>query len=391
MAHLENRGNGSWRIIISLGYDAQGKKQMHREAYKVDPSHTIGSQRREVEKHAAILQADLQRGLLEASRKVTVAAFIEEYLDDRRRAGLAASTLKQYGDILHGRVEELLGKATIQDLKPRDIARFYKLLAQDKPRSNRSKGLSGTYLHSYATQLHAMLGLAVRHGLIAVNPCDRVSPPKKDTKEASYLTVEEAGRVLAALEKLDNLQMRLFFTMMLYLGMRPGELIGLNWSDISGDTLHIRAGAFRPKGQHTQRTAAPKTPGSRRDILLAPELQALLHAHRTQQLTARMALGDSWQDAIFCTLEGARMDINTPTHTWRKFIKRNGLPAVNLYALRHTAASLALEHTPLKEVSALLGHSQASTTANVYAHVLREKNARAAANIADTLHQAKGE
>ena len=61
MASLENRGNGSWRIIISNGYDARGKKQRITKTVQVDPKKTELSQRREVEKEAAKLQADFDR------------------------------------------------------------------------------------------------------------------------------------------------------------------------------------------------------------------------------------------------------------------------------------------------------------------------------------------
>ena len=78
MASLENRGGGSWRIIVSNGYGPDGKKNRLQRTVNVDPSKTELAQRREVEKLAAALETDFRRGLITNARKITIKELAEE-------------------------------------------------------------------------------------------------------------------------------------------------------------------------------------------------------------------------------------------------------------------------------------------------------------------------
>ena len=115
-----------------------------------------------------------------------------------------------------------------------------------------------------------MLRYAVKMGYISINPCDAVEPPRKDTKETAFYELDDCTRLLEALDSLPDTQWRLFFYMSIYTGMRPGELIGLNWSDISENRLTVRAGSVHVPGQGTVRTDRPKTQKSIRMIDLPP-------------------------------------------------------------------------------------------------------------------------
>lgn len=82
---------------------------------------------------------------------------------------------------------------------------------------------------------------------------------------------------------------------------------------------------------------------------------------------------------LFTTDTGKPMFPDAVTQWFTKFAKRSGLPKVTVHSLRHTYASLMIaDGTPLVVVSHQLGHAQASTTANIYAHVIASAEARAA-------------
>ena len=84
------------------------------------------------------------------------------------------------------------------------------------------------------------------------------------------------------------------------------------------------------------------------------------------------------------------MNISTPTHVFRKLVKRYDLPPLTLYGLRHTAASLMIaEGLPIRNVAARLGHSQTSTTLDIYAHALIDSNSRATDAISRALEEAR--
>lgn len=392
MASLSNRGGGSWRITISNGYDAQGKKQFFKKTIHVDPNKTELAQRREAEKEAAKIEADYQRHLLTDSKKIRLSDLADEFLAVKK---ITETTKAGYRHLLDGRIIPAMGKKYVQDISPRDIQKFYTSLAQTDAFSNRSKTgkLSGTSQLHYHRCLHAILAYAVRTGVITINPADAVEPPKKDTPETSFYEMEDCAALLDALDQLPDLQWRLFFYLALYTACRPGELVALNWSDIMDDTIYIRAGSAYKKGAHgAVRTDKPKTQKSIRKITLPPEVSKLLKQHKREQAEYRLKFGADWPepDAVFTGDLGHRFNVSSPTQKFQKIIKRYDLRPITLYGLRHTAASIMIrEGIDARDVAARLGHSQTSTTLNIYSHAFQDANAKATAAIADALNNSR--
>lgn len=397
MPSLENRGNGSWRIIVSNGYNLDGSKRRLQRTVKVDPAKTVNAQRKEVEKMAAALETDYRRHLITDGKKITLAALAEEFMQDHvRRRKLAASTAREYRDLIDGRIVPSLGKCCVQDLTPREINKFYQQLEREPAKTARSKTgrLSGTYRLKYHVALHSMLAYAVRMGYISVNPADAVEPPRKDTKETAFYELEDCRRLLEALDALPDTQWRLFFTMAIYTGMRPGELIGLNWSDITGNVLTVRAGAVYLAGQRTMRTDHPKTQKSIRMIDLPPAVMRLLQQHRREQAEYKLQFGRDWPepDAVFTGDLGHRLNISSPTQKFQKIVREYKLRPITLYGLRHTAATIMIaQGISARDVAARLGHAQTSTTLNIYAHAFMDANTRATDAIASALENARKE
>ena len=167
MASLENRGNGSWRITVSSGYNPDGSKRRLQRTVKVDPNKTENAQRKEVEKLAAAIETDYRRHLITDGKKVTMEALAAEFMSAHvERRGLSAATSAHYKFLIEGRILPEFGKIAVQDLSPRDITRFYSKLEKAPALTKRSKngGLSGNTVLHYHRCLHAMLTYAVRAG-----------------------------------------------------------------------------------------------------------------------------------------------------------------------------------------------------------------------------------
>lgn len=101
-----------------------------------------------------------------------------------------------------------------------------------------------------------------------------------------------------------------------------------------------------------------------------------------------MKLGDQWEatNRVFTAWNGSPMGVDSSRHWLNKFCKRNGIRYVNVHSFRHLNASLLIMNgIDIKTVSASLGHSQASTTLNIYAHAFAEAQARASETIANSL------
>ena len=395
MANLENRGNGSWRVTISNGYNPDGSKRRLQRTIKVDPTKTENAQRKEVEKQAAALETDYRRHLITDGKKITINALADEFMSIHGKR-LAIATAAHYQYMLDGRILPEFGKKYVQDLSPRDIKQFYQKLEKTPALTKRSKtgGLSGNTILHYHRCLHAMLTYAVRSGYISINPGDAVEPPRNDRQETAFYELEDCRKLLEALGALPDTQWRLFFYMAIYTGMRPGELIGLNWQDIAGNVLTVRAGAVYVNGKGTIRTDRPKTQKSIRMIDLPPTIMTILQQHRREQAEYRLGFGGNWPepDAVFSGALGHRLNISSPTQKFQKIVKEYGLRPITLYGLRHTAATIMIaQGLNVRDVAARLGHAQTSTTLNIYAHAFMDANTRATNAIADALENARKE
>ena len=113
-----------------------------------------------------------------------------------------------------------------------------------------------------------------------------------------------------------------------------------------------------------------------------------MHLRETQN-DLRIELEDLWQgdNWIFTQDNGSMMNYSTPYHALQDTIARYNrnkppgqqLPRIPFHGLRHTSATLLIaNHQNLKTVSSRLGHAQASTTMNIYAHTLQESDRKAA-------------
>ena len=117
-----------------------------------------------------------------------------------------------------------------------------------------------------------------------------------------------------------------------------------------------------------------------------------LAAHRRAQLAYRLPFGKNWPepDAVFTTDDGHRVCTSTPTHVFQKILKRNNLPHITLYGLRHTAATTMIaQGISATDVAARLGHAQTSTTLDIYAHAFENASAKATEAIASAVDQAR--
>ena len=187
-------------------------------------------------------------------------------------------------------------------------------------------------------------------------------------------------------------QWKAVFSLLLFSGMRPSELCGLNWADLQGNLLSIRAGSYKPKGQPTQRTSRPKTRGSVRDILLSSDVLAALTAHQAAQQEMKETAGDDWPDraAMFTDTSGRRISLSTIQSHWTHLCAKNGLPKVGIYSLRHSAASLMiLEGLSVRDIASRLGHSTPALVLSTYSHSFADANERATAAITAAFEKIK--
>lgn len=256
--------------------------------------------------------------------------------------------------------------------------------------------LSGKTVKNYHTFLSSVLDRAVKWQLIETNPCRRIDTPKAPRKGINCMDEKQIAQFISCLQE-EPLQYQVIFLLLILTGMRRGELLGLEWPDVDFDKaiIHIRRTSqyTAAKGVFTDTT---KTEQSKRPLAIPLELVELLRKYRAEQSQQRLQLGDRWAaewstaPRLFTQWDGRPMYPNSPYKEMQKILRRNGMPAFSLHSLRHTNATLLIgAGTDVRTVSGRLGHSQTSTTMNIYAEYLQSANTAASETLADALIRQK--
>ena len=223
---------------------------------------------------------------------------------------------------------------------------------------------------------------AIRCGIITDNPCKNVTVVRFEQKERDIYSLNELKDILAALEKEAPLQYLAYFALTAYLGLRRGEVLGLEYKDFDfgAETVHIvRTSNYRNKATGIY-TGTPKTKSSCRTLFVPKNVQDVVKALHREMLKQRANIGDQWveTDRLFITWNGEPMHPNTP-YTWlQRFCEERGLPFKGLHSFRHAFATQTITNgVDIATVSSLLGHSQTSTTLNIYTHSVQAVNRKA--------------
>lgn len=252
--------------------------------------------------------------------------------------------------------------------------------------------LSPKTIKHYHVFISSIMDRAVKWQMIPENPCHRIDAPKAKHKQVLCMNEKQIQQFIKCLQE-EPLQYQVIFLLLILTGIRRGELLGLEWSDFDFEkaVLSIRRTSQYTaiKGVYTDTT---KTEQSKRQIALPKELIELLIKYRAEQAKCCLQMGDRWfsgwseHQRLFTQWDGRPMHPNTPYQEMQKILKRNNMPHFSLHSLRHTNATLLIRHgEDVRTVSGRLGHSQTSTTMNVYAEYLQSANEAASEMLADIL------
>jgi integrase len=188
------------------------------------------------------------------------------------------------------------------------------------------------------------MGEATREQIIPRNPANReyMDAPKTDKKEPSHLNDEQAQRFVSLLLNEPDKRKKTAFILLIYSGVRVGELAGLEWPDIDFDnrTITVKRTSQFCTGYGVI-TKAPKNATSARTIKLPATAFAVIREYRKWYIEQRFAIGSKWADTnrLFVQWDGEPITPTTFNKWLANFIKENGLPHITPHGLRHTNLS----------------------------------------------------
>ena len=229
----------------------------------------------------------------------------------------------------------------------------------------------------------AVLSDAKRNEILEKNPARMVALPHTQRGIQRVPSQAEVRKLLDTLAR-EPRHYRMFYLLSLYTGCRRGELCALQWGDIDWEhrSIHIRRNAVKVTDEEIF-TKAPKTVSGDRYVYFSLEMESLLREYR-QECAWETETYDGREleneDFLF-RRKGCRLPMTPSTFTWRfkLILKKHDLPEyLNVHSLRHTNASLLIANgTDVATVAGLLGHSQPSTTLDIYTHAF-DKNKQVA-------------
>ena len=384
MASIVKRKD-SYLIRVSCGYDVNGRKITQSTTWHPDPKKTARTNEKALQRFAMEFE-DKCKGLQQSSR-LKFQALAEEWFKNYAEKQLKERTLERYLQ-LKERTYKAFGHMWLDKITPRVVQNFINDLGKDGVNQRTGGKLSPKTIKHYVSFVSTIFDYAVKMRVINDNPCNYVSTPKIPHEEMGTYTIEEVQQILSLLPTAP-IKYRVFITLAIYTGFRRGELLGLEWKDIDFDTniISIRRNALYSAriGSYTD---SPKTKKSARSLKMQDEVMELLKEYKEEQLLQQSRVGDQWQttDRLFTTWNGKPMNGTAPYSWFKKFCDKNGFRFLNLHSFRHFNASLMIYcGVNMKEVSASMGHSQTSTTYEIYGHTFDIINARAMDAVATPL------
>lgn len=388
MATVTKRGD-SYRIRVSAGYDVNGKQIVKSMTWKPEPGMTKKQIEKELERQKVLFEEKVNSGQASDSN-VKFEALAREWLAQTEKAGnMKTSSLERLKGC-QARTYAAIGHLYVTKITMRQIQSFINNLAEDGINQQTGGGLSTKSQKHYLNFISDVFRYAIQCGIVNDNPCRNVSTVKFEPSQREVYTIEEEKKILKNLKNAPS-KYRVFLMLAVFGGFRRGEILGFEWKDIdfdSGVISVVRTSSYQNKSTGVY-TTSPKTKSSRRSIRLPDELINELKQYKTEQTRQRLQLGDMWHDSdrLFTQEDGKPMHTNT-VYVWlKKFCERNDIPFKGIHAFRHSFATEIIQsgEVDIKTVSAVLGHSQTSTTLNIYAHACEQANARAVDVISDLL------
>lgn len=256
---------------------------------------------------------------------------------------------------------------TLQGLEAQHIQQFY---------SEKLRQVKANLVIHYHAVIHQALKYAMKTDLVPHNVAMKVDRPKKNDFQPVFLDAEEMQRLF---EIVKGTKLELPVLVAAFYGLRRGEVVGLKWDaiDFERGTLTVKrtVTSISVDGKtkiYEQESA--KTKSSLRTLPLVGTFREYFSEVKAAQEVNKKVCGNcynyKYDGYVFVDEMGELMNPNYLTNYFPEYIQKHGMKRMRFHDLRHSCASLLLANgVPLKQIQEWLGHSDFSTTANIYAHL----------------------
>lgn len=355
------KAHGSWSYKIDdlPGAAAGDRRQLVKGGY--------GTRREALAELHLALVARGQGTRLTAS-PTPLGTYLQQWLTGMRTQ-LSTTAWSHYAAVIRLYVPPQLAAIPLSALNGPTLTAHYAVLHERGGRYGRP--LAPATVRVLHRVLHKACADAVDAELLVSNPVSRAKPPRRNRPETQVWSAEQARSFLAARARAED-RLLISWLLALTLGLRRGELAGLQWRDVDLDAATLRIDRQRTTDSGSNVVVKEPKGTSRRTLDLGPQIVAALRSHRLLQSRERLALGLGALDrdtALVTDELGGPLHPQRLTHLFRVASAEADMPHIRLHDARHTCATLALDaglHP--KVVQQLLGHSSWTVTMDLYSH-----------------------
>jgi integrase len=362
---------GKWWYLLQWQDEFHdGRRIRKRKRVKLAPA---AMPEREVKKIAAEHLRPLNQGLVTIGSATKFEDFVESVYKPTVMPLMAQSTQDRYGSVMKNHLVPVFGQSCLRDLTPLAVQRFLSGMADSE--------LSHESRDKIRDVLSSILGSAVQYGLLVKNPVEglRLPPPKRGKRIKPYIP----PNIFEGLLKLIAEPYATMVYVAVYTGLRASELIGLRWRNVLEDSIVVDERFCRGEW------GAPKSVAS--NATIAVNRAVIERIQRLKTLVVEVKAGralrrypavksDDPSDLVFQSVAtGAPMrDNNILVRHIKPAARKLGIPWVNWQVLRRSFATwLKLTGADIKDAQALMRHSRASTTLDIYQQFVPESQRKA--------------
>lgn len=335
-----------WHGRVTVGVKDDGKP---------DRRHISRKTRAEVTRAVRELERQRDKGAVrKAGQSWTLETWLTHWVENIAAPNVSENTIDGYRVAVNHHLIPGLGAHRLEKLEPEHLERFYKKMQET--------GSAAGTAHQVHRTIRTALNEAVRRGHLARTPAAIAKAPRLEEDEVEPYSIEEVQRLLAEAGKHRNTAR---WVIALALGLRQGEVLGMQWTDVDFElgVIRVRRGRLRPRYQHgcgdrcgrkpgfcpqkvnvRRETKNVKSRAGQRPIGAPDELMNLLRRHKEQQARERALARDLWTEKgyVFTSPIGEPLNPNTDFHKWKELLKAAEVRDGRLHDARHTAATVLL-------------------------------------------------
>lgn len=350
-----------------------------------------GKTQQEVKKKLQEAIRQSNDGIALNPRKITVSAWVKEWLDTFQRPVIRESTYSYNLTRWRTHIEPYFSHIQLKDLRAEHVQRFLNEKAT-KRQDGRRGGYSASTVSLLYSALRCSLEKAVELGYIPKNPANSVQIRAREMAKKRILSLSEQQAFENCVKgDLSQWYNSSIFLLMLYTGMRVGEALGLQLSDVDLSKMEIKVcrtvGSIENTAGKGKKLyiSSPKTKAGQRVIPLSETAAELLAAQIDKRNETVEQMRPIWQERgktldfadagyIYLTDGGRLIDHPNLVRKLKQLCKKAGIEYVTPHALRHSFATRWIEAgLDVRTLSDILGHRDVRMTLNIYTHALPEQ------------------